>query len=405
MIAAIAAAREGARVIVVERMKRVGKKLLATGNGRCNITNTNLCAEKYHGTHPEFVSAALGSFGLDQTLSFFDGLGVATKVEEGGKVFPLSNQAGSVLDVLRYEMERLGVEIVCDTKIQIVKAHAGYTCHCSDGPVFHSNVVVVASGGKSAPNMGSNGGGYKICKSLGHNIVEAFPALVQVCLDEPFLKRLKGLKIDGKAELRIDNTAMRNESGEILFADYGISGPPIMQLSRFVSDPANSKRKIHIHLDLFPDLSVSDLVNVIKDRIEKGPQKTIEFSFVGFIHKRLIPVVLKKAGIDEVNGECRTLSQAQVEAIAGLLKDWPMKCSGTQSWMFSQVTAGGVDVTEINDETMESRMSPGLFLAGEVIDIDGDCGGYNLQWAWSSGHMAGTNAAKAALSGIAATKE
>lgn len=396
LVAAIVAARNGADVRVIERMSRVGKKLLATGNGRCNLTNRYVGVEHYHGSSPTFISGVLDRFNLSATAAFFGGLGIATIMEEDGKLYPASEQAASVLDVLRYEMERLGVVEVCDTRIQRVdQLGKRFRCVSTDEDEFSCDRVIVATGGKSAPNMGSNGGGYKIATAMGHRVVDPFPALVQVNLDAQFLKRLKGLKLKGTAEVIVDGEARRCERGDLLFADYGISGPPILQISRLVSKATLGKREVFIRLDLFPDLTVKALADLLKLRISANPEKETGFSFVGLIHKRLIPVILKEVGIGELNVRCGSVPENMIERLADVMKNWLLRCTGTQSWMSSQVTAGGVDTGGLDVETLESKKVPGVYFAGEVLDVDGDSGGYNLQWAWSSGYRAGLAAASA----------
>ena len=395
MTAAIAAARRGAAVTVIERMARVGKKLLATGNGRCNLTNMDQSIDRYHGSFPRFVLGAFDQFHVRETLSFFKELGIEPVVEQDGYVYPASGQASSVLDVLRYEMEQLGVESLCDTRInRIEKRKKGFRCHCADAGSQPADRVIIAAGGKSSPNLGSNGSGFKIAEGLGHTVITPFPALVQVRLDAPFLKRLAGIRIQGRAECRIDSAVAGSAKGELLFADYGISGIPILQLSRFISENTGTGRRLSLHLDLFPDLTQEEVFGLIARRIESDPGKSLEMSFVGLLHKRLIGVILQETGFRKQRSACGDLSRQEIHRIAAQMKDWPLHCTGVKSWMFSQVTAGGVNVDEVDPRTMESKIVPGVFFAGEVLDIDGDCGGYNLQWAWSSGYVAGINTAR-----------
>ena len=394
MTAAIAAARRGAAVTLIERMSRVGKKLLATGNGRCNLTNTNQSVEKYHGSNPRFVLGAFERFDVEHTLAFFEELGVEPLVEDKGCVYPASGQASSVLDVLRYEMERLEVKVFCDTRVnRIEKGKECFRCGCADGRDYPAERVIVAAGGKSSPNLGSNGSGFKIAGEIGHTVRKPFPALVQIRLDAPYLKRLSGTRFQGRAECRIDGVAAGCERGELQFTDYGISGIPILQLSRPVSEHADSGRTLSLRLDLFPDWTERDLAARIARRISFNPQKPLQMSFVGLLHKRLIAAILQESGFENAPLACGELKEHEIRHLAGLMKNWPFRCAGVQSWMFSQVTAGGVNVDEVDPRTMESRIVPGIYFAGEVLDIDGDCGGYNLQWAWSSGYVAGMHAA------------
>ncbi|HUW61347.1 MAG TPA: NAD(P)/FAD-dependent oxidoreductase [Candidatus Bathyarchaeia archaeon] len=394
MVAAIMAARKGARVKVLERMQRVGKKLLATGNGRCNLANRQLDSSHYHGCRPEFVTGLFKVFGLDETLAFFDELGVCVQEEEDGKLFPSSRQASSVLDVLRYEMAQLGVEELCEAVVHgIERGRNGLECVCGDGRFFESDRVIVCAGGKSSPNLGSNGGGFKLAEALGHTIVEPFPALVPVRLDAAYLNQIAGIGLNGRAGVWVDGKLEREVMGDLLFAKYGISGAAILQLSRAVSESTLKNRDTQLRIDLFPSFSDAALAGFIRNRIEKKPGKTVDFSFVGLIHKRLIPVLLKMAGIENAQRPCGDLTPAEIDRIVSAMKAWTIPCSGTQSWMFSQVTAGGVDVSEVNPATLESQIASDVYFAGEVLDIDGDSGGYNLQWAWTSGAVAGTCAA------------
>ncbi len=394
MTAAIMAARHGARVTVIERMQRVGKKLLATGNGRCNLSNRRLDASRYHGRRPGFVAGVFARFGLEDTLDFFGALGVEFMEENEGRLFPVSQQASSVLDVLRYEMTRLGVAEVCDTIVQTVTSkHGKLRCVCGNEQTFEGDRVIVCAGGKSSPNLGSNGGGYKIAQALGHAIVEPFPALVQLKLDAPWLKRIAGISVPGSAHAWIDDNLRRTETGEILFTEYGVSGTAILSLSRTISESMLQGRSAQVRIDLFPALTPGELTALLQRRCAHAPFKPIDFSFVGLLHKRLIQAALQSAGIQDVQRPCGELSSDEIARIAATLKAWTFPATGTQSWMFSQVTAGGVDVDELDPATLQSRLAPGVYFAGEVIDIDGDSGGYNLQWAWSSGAVAGICAA------------
>lgn len=396
MVAAIAAARRGANVRLLERMSRVGKKLLATGNGRCNLANRNLSVDSFHGSCAgEFAEEVFRQFDLEKTLAFFQELGVEPRVEADGLIYPSSGQASSVLDVLRYEAERLGVETLCDKNVQRLEGRAGaFRCMTTGGDPFDATRVILAAGGKSSPNLGSNGGGFKLAEALGHTIAEPFPALVQVILDAPFLKHLDGLRIEARATACVDGQPIRAETGELQFTGYGLSGVAVFQLSRIVSDPRHRGRDLALHVDLFPATSAADLTTALSRRFAASPHKSLEFSLVGLLHKKLIPVMLRAAGLTESQSPCGSLSAAAVERLAALMKDWQLRATGTQSWMHSQVTAGGVVASDVDRRTLESRRAPGLYFCGEVLDIDGDCGGFNLQWAWSSGHVAGQHAAQ-----------
>ncbi|ABO49967.1 HI0933 family protein [Desulforamulus reducens MI-1] len=394
LMAAIMASRSGASVTLLEKNQRVGKKILATGNGRCNLTNINIDIRYFHGALPKFAMTALNRFDNYQTIDFFEQLGISHKVEERGKVFPFSNQASSVLDVLRYEVEQLGVETFVESEVkEIKKVDGGFEILAKNSSKFFAHKVILATGGKAAPSLGSTGSGYQLAERLGHNLIEPFPALVQLKLAEPFLKQIKGIKFDGEAEIVVNTKTLAKTAGEILFTEYGISGPPIFDLSRTASQWLHKNKKVWLKISMITHLSREELSQYIQKRFRDNPSKTLVFSFVGFINKQLVPVLLKQAGIKDINKKVAQVTTAERERILQILQDWRFEVTGTNTWSAAQVTAGGVDVRDINPKTMESKIVPGLYFAGEIMDIDGDCGGYNLQWAWSSGYIAGKSAA------------
>ena len=394
MIAAISARRQGAWVTILERNPRVGKKLLATGNGRCNFTNVNADAESYSGSNPKFVYGALAAFSPEQTIQFFEELGIQHKIEEYGKVFPMSDQASSILDVLLHELQQSGVRIICNAFVSsLVKKEEKFLIGTEDGKIYEGDRVILAAGGKAMPSSGSDGNGLKLAADLGHRITGIFPALVQLMLEGPYFKRIEGVKFKGRAEVIYNKKIIAQDKGEILFTNYGISGPPILQISRKAGELLSQNKEPILKVVLMDEMSMDEVKELIIRRIEYAPSKTVEFSFVGLINKRLISVVLMEAGIDDLKRRVSDLSALEIEHIAVLLTDWRFKIRGTRSWPSAQVTAGGIDTCEINPNTMESRLVKGLYIAGEIMDIDGMCGGYNLQWAWSSGYLAGLHAA------------
>ncbi|NLK52577.1 MAG: NAD(P)/FAD-dependent oxidoreductase [Syntrophomonadaceae bacterium] len=394
MIAAISARRLGADVTILEKNPRVGKKILATGNGRCNFTNINTDITYYHGSNPKFAYTALFNFTAEDTIRFFEKLGIAHKVEDMGKVFPMSDQASSILDVLLYELNEIGINIVCDANvIDITSKEDKFRIELVDGKVYQGDRVIIATGGKAMPSSGSDGNGYDLATKLGHRIINIFPALVQLMLEGSFFKRIDGVKFVGTAEVIHNNKSIVKDRGDILFTNYGVSGPPILQISRKAGELLNEGKDAHLKLTIMDMMNKEDLRKFLNKRFQIGSKKPIEFSLVGFINKRLIPVVLIEAGINDVKRPVANLSAKEQERIVDILSDWRFRIRGTKSWSSAQVTAGGVDTKEINQNTMESKLVKGLFFAGEIIDIDGHCGGFNLQWAWSSGFIAGQNAA------------
>lgn len=394
MMAAITAARNGAAVTVLERMDRVGKKLLATGNGRCNLTNLNCDLSHYHGQQTEFARTALSQLPPEAAMKYFAEMGLLSAEEEEARVYPVCGQASAVLAVLRLEMERLGVEVVCQTGIKQINANKkGFQLQSQDGKKFEGQRVVIAAGGKAAPNLGSNGSGYKLLETLGHHCVEPFPALVQLNLELPHLKQLEGVRFNGAAAISDGEHCLRREVGEFLFTSYGISGIPVLQLSRVASLRLSRHEKSLLDIEFFPALGLDDILSMLKKRLERQPQLAVNASLIGLVHKQLIGVVLKAAGIAPLGKPCREVTPEECFRLLGLLHRWRLPVTGTQSWMRAQVTAGGISTAEIDPAAMQSKLVPGLYLAGEIVDIDGDCGGYNLQWAWSSGYLAGLHAA------------
>jgi len=399
LIAAISARRMGARVTVLERNPRVGKKILVTGNGRCNFTHVHADVRHYHGRRPEFVRSALAAFNVPATLRFFEKLGIAHKVEDGGKVYPMSDQAASVLDVLRYELDAAGVETVCDACVVDIKQKGPeFEAHLKDGSAISGDRLILAAGGKAMPSTGSDGRGYTLAERFGHTLVAIFPALVQLKLGGGFFKQIDGVRVVGTAELRCDGQSLRTESGDLLFTNYGLSGPPVLQLSRQAGERLRQRRQPVLRIAIIPTTSEAELDAVLAKRFGVMPNKTVEFSLVGLINKRLIRVLLTEAGIRDLRSPVGSLPPEGRRKIARILTAWDLPIRDTLSWPSAQVTAGGIGTSDVSPDTLESKRVPGLYFAGEILDIDGDCGGFNLQWAWSSGHVAGQHAARPASS-------
>lgn len=386
IMAAIRASQCGAAVTVYERMDRIGKKILATGNGRCNLTNRGVDVTYYHGSNPKFVISALSRFSVDDTLDFFAQIGLLTRTEDRGKVYPYCGQASAVLDVLRAEMARLGIKIVPKFEAaQIQKQDGGFLLKSYDGRNEYADRVILAAGGRASPSLGSNGSGYDIAVKLGHTVTSVSPVLVQIKTDTPFIKGLKGLKVNGKLTIEQNGKIIGQDSGEILFADYGISGPPVFQLSRYAQSGAIAV------IDIMPEYQQEEIAEMLSAR--RRLNVSLEDYFTGMLMKRLGQTLLKVCGITPLSRASSSLSDRDVSLLAATIKAWRLPITGTLSWNNAQVTSGGVLTKEISPSTMESKCVPGLYITGELLDIDGDCGGYNLQWAWSSGYVAGEAAA------------
>jgi predicted Rossmann fold flavoprotein len=394
MMAAISAARAGAEVALLERKDRVGKKLLATGNGRCNLTNADCSLSRFHGGDPAFVASVLGRFPVERAIDFFEELGIACKTEDEGRIFPNSGQASAVLDVLRWELERLGVDVRTGYEVRhVVPEEYGFGLQLAAGGELKAGHVVLAGGGMAAPQFGSDGSALRLAVALGHSLVEPVAALVPLRLRGDFPRRLKGVKFNGRAQIRCGDEILRSEQGEILFSENGVSGPPILQLSREAALALQKKLEPCIVLDLFPGLSLEELDAALAARFNRLGGRTLAMGLVGLLNKRLIGLVLAEAGIRDASVLCSSLPDASRLKLATLLKNWSFAVAGTQPWPEAQVTAGGIVLDEVDPATLESRLVHGLFFCGEILDVDGDCGGFNLQWAWSSGWLAGLSAA------------
>ncbi|HKM39896.1 MAG TPA: NAD(P)/FAD-dependent oxidoreductase, partial [bacterium] len=375
------------------RNPRVGKKLLATGNGRCNFTNTDLDVSHFHGSDPGFINAVLDRFSGQRTLSFFRELGIEPRQEEAGKIFPASGQASSIVDVLRYQADHLGVALICDTDVKSVQKNGSlFTVNTAVG-CFRADAVIIATGGKAGPQFGSSGAGYTLSAPFGHRLVKPVPALVQLRLKAPFLKAIAGVKLQGQVSIFQGNTCVNSAAGEILFTNYGISGPPVLALSRTASKILNRGGQPMLKVSILTHQRAKDIARYLQRRFQTQHHKTAELSLVGFIHKRLIVTMLKEAGIP-LKIPAAQINQAQINCLASLLASWTFPITDTNGWTAAQVTAGGLHQDHICPQTLGSTLLPQLYFAGEIINVDGDCGGYNLQWAWSSGFVAGTAAAQ-----------
>ncbi len=365
-------------VILLERSDRVGKKLATTGNGRCNITNTHLSADRYHGDR-EFAADILSSFGYDCQKEFFKNLGVLFTVEEDGKVYPKSLQASSVVDALRFRADELGVETKLNTSVKEVKREGdGFAVICADKTV-KARVVVVAAGGQAGGRLGS-ADGYCVLKSMGHKIEKAFPSVVQLKTEPSVVRQLKGIKVDAVVKARSDS-GNRSEFGEVLFCDYGLSGPPILQVSRLLEGG-----NMTVSLDLLPDMTECEVKEEILRRSRLFKSRALGDLFVGMLHKRLGQVVLKCAGVD-LNLTCGQMTDISAVKIAKMLKSFDFKVTGNTGFENAQVTAGGAQCSQFFPNCM-SKKAKGLFAVGEVLNVDGDCGGFNLAFAWGSANAA-----------------
>jgi predicted Rossmann fold flavoprotein len=391
MAAAIAAARLGAAVTVVESHERVGRKLLATGNGRCNLTNVNMSRERFVCGQAAWLEQALGQYSVQQVQEFFAGLGVVSRVEEEGRVYPATGQAASVLDALRYELERLGVEVVCDAPVTALERRAGGWSLAAGSAKLEAQRVIVCAGGLAAPHLGGTAAGLQLLSNQGHTVLPQSPVLAPLTTEPAFGPRVKGVKAACLARLEIDGWQALEVRGEVQFAEYGLTGIPALQFSLRAAPALREQKPVVVILDLVPELDHEQLQAHLCACLKRAPDAAAEVSLAGTVHKRLFPILLKACDIDP----SAPAREQDLPRLVSLVKQWRLAVSGVLGWREAQVMVGGVSVEQFDPLTLESRLAPGLFAAGEVLDVAGECGGYNLHWAWVSGMAAGKGAASA----------
>lgn len=396
LAAAIEAARiskaekKNIKITVYERLPKVGKKILATGNGRCNIMNTSVSKNNYHGD-PKLIKSIFEQFNVEDNMEFFRSMGIYLAEEADGRLYPLSFQASSVLDALRFEAENLGIEIKCDTKIEKIKRN-------NDGFILNENLysdaVIIAGGGKSASVQGSDGSCFDLLSSLGIKIRPTFPSLTGIVLKNKN-KALKGVRAAGEIYIVENGTVVASSEGELQYTDYGISGIPAMEVSRAVSEhfALHRKGKIIMAVNSLPDFSPEEIFDYIITRKKQNPNLLCEDLLSGVMPKKLGMAKLSSASVS-CTARLSTLTKNNIAYLTEIINSEIFEISGVLGFDNSQVTAGGADTKLFNQTTLEAKNINGLFACGEVLDIDAVCGGFNLSWAWSSGRCAGTNAIK-----------
>lgn len=422
LMAAIAAARKGSSVLVIEQKEKPGKKILATGNGKCNFTNLVQDAGCYRSDDSTFPMKALEGFDVKKTIAFFEGLGIYPK-DRNGYLYPNSEQAASVVQVLMMECRRLNVQFHYNEKV-LKFANPNFTIITeqrilptdqeksqgkgkkgsqaknntskpSDVKIekksYYAKKLILATGGCASPNLGSDGSGYPLAKHFGHTIIKPLPALVQLKSPESYCKTISGVRVIGKVGAYSGSTLLSEENGEMLFTDYGISGIPIMQISRFVAKALDQGKQVELKIDFLPEKTWDEVIELLFKRLELSTGKTVEEMMVGLFNHKLSYILIKQAKLDPLDA-AKKLTDRGIQALADQIKAFTMRITDTNSFENAQVSAGGVSTKEISEKTMESKLVKNLYIVGELLDVDGTCGGYNLQWAWSSGYLAGNAA-------------
>ena len=391
LMAAITAKKSGKEVIILERKDRILKKVLITGNGRCNITNVNANISNYFGKNISSVENILNRFTPHDTMDFFNELGIVCNEENRGKVYPLSGQASSVVDALRFEAEKLGIKIETEFYVRkIEKDGFKFKIYSEDKKKIEAGRVILAAGGQSYPELGSNGSGFELAKELGHSVTKLSPSIVQLKTEKNQVKGLQGIKTDVAVTAYGDNKKICTYDGELLFTDYGISGNVVFNIS-FVMP---LYKNVEFEIDFMEKFDYNELYEMLKERKRILSHLTMENYFNGMINKKLGQFLSKVSGIEKLSKPVKDLNDSDIRKLCTVLKKYRVKILETTGFKNAQVTAGGVSLDEVNAETLESKIVKGLYFSGEVLDVYGECGGFNLQWAWASGYIAGENSAK-----------
>ncbi|MBQ9411573.1 MAG: aminoacetone oxidase family FAD-binding enzyme [Oscillospiraceae bacterium] len=386
MAAAIRAARDGRNTVaLLERQQRVGKKLLSTGNGRCNLTNTGADVSRYHGADPAFAAAALEKWPPAAVLAFFRELGLWTVEEHGGRVYPKSGHAASVLDVLRLGLEQPNIRVITGAAVRALRREKRGFSVAWDGGTLRGDRVAVACGGCAGGKVGGVRDGYRLLEGLGHSVTSLSPALTWLRTAPDYPRALKGIRVDAAVRLLCGEQTLAASRGDVLFTEQGVSGTAVFDLARAAGTEPGQKA---VSLDLFPEEPQEALVYGLRERQRRWGNRPAATVLTGMVQSRVGQMLCRYARIGG-NVTAGELDGAALGRLALALRDFRLPVTGTGDFDAAQVTAGGARTEEFDPRTLESRLCPGLYACGEVLDIDGDCGGFNLQWAWASGLLAG----------------
>lgn len=393
MMAAITAAEMNAAVTLYERNERVGKKLLSTGNGKCNFSNINLQPCHYYGKDVEAAWNVLNRFDNQAVLSFFHDAGMLTKEKRGG-LYPAAEQASVVLDILRLQLKKKAIEVRTENKVQKLRplSEGGIEIITEKGKDRYDSVIL-ACGSKASPKTGSDGNGYVLAETLGHSLIPVVPALVQLRCGDTQLKSVAGVRAEAEVTLTVNKKETAKERGELQLTDYGISGIVVFQMSRIAAYALQEKKDVIAYINFLPDYSEDEYKAWVSERKASlnGAENVEEF-FTGMLHKKLMLFLIRLAGLKPTDS-CDKASRGSIDKVFTLCRHLPLHITGCNSFDNAQVCAGGIPLCEVS-ENLESLKQKGIYFAGEMLDVDGKCGGYNLQWAWSSGYVAGMSAAK-----------
>ena len=382
LCAAIVNARAGRQVVLLEQNSKTGKKILVSGNGKCNIDNRYIDPGRFHSQNPSFIEKVLEGYGFEAVEKFFTSIGLELIEGKEGKIFPMSLQASSVVELLEYEARRAGAEILCDCTVTgIEKKGNTFTVETSQG-TKSCEKLLLASGSPAAPQLGGSNSGYAFATRAGHSLIPRHPSLVQLCSEETWVKGCAGVKVAGMARLFANGEYITEKEGDLLFTNYGISGLAILDLSREVSIRLAGFDYCELSLDLMPSLSKEKLTRLLLNRIDNVSEKPIGLWLQGVINKKLINIILEQAK-SKVKKES-DLNRKEINKLVHSIKNLKLSISDTKGFKGAEISTGGIDTTEISPVNMESKLVPNLFFAGEILDVDGDRGGFNFHWAWTT---------------------
>jgi len=383
LCAAITSARAGQPAVLLEQNNKIGKKILVSGNGKCNIDNKYINLNRFHGQNPNFIEEVLEGYGFKAVEKFFTSIGLELVEGKEGKMFPMSLQASSVVELLEYEAKRVGVQIICDcTVTSIERKNNTFTVETSQGTKTCEKLLL-ASGSLAAPQLGGSNSGYAFATKMGHTLIPRHPSLVQLCSEENWVKACAGVKVAGLAQLYANGEYITEKKGDLLFTNYGISGLAILDLSREVSTRLANFDYCELSLDLMPELSKEKLTNLLLKRIKEGSEKPLTLWLQGVINKKLIHIIVEQSKCKAKTE--KELNRKEINKLVHAIKNLKLSINDTKGFQGAEVATGGINTTEVNPKTMESKLVPNLFFAGEILDVDGDRGGFNFHFAWVTG--------------------
>ena len=393
LMAAVTAARSGADVTIYEHNASVGKKILASGNGRCNIINTTAASDDYAGGNADFVTYALGEMPFDAFVAFCHSIGLILECKTDGRCYPFSNEAKAVLIAFKNAVSDAGVKVLTETKVTALTKEKGHFVVWIGNEKKRYDKVLIATGSQAAPQLGATDDGYHFARAFGHEIVPPYPSLVQLHLNSKIHHKMAGVKTFAKVTLTIDNKPAMQAEGDILFASYGISGLAVLDVSQRASHALMKRQRVGLVIDLLPLFDAQTVRQTLEQLFASVPNHPIEAVLSTLLPAKTIPYLCEESGINSAKSVSK-LSENELQKLIHLMQNWKFEVTDTHGFKHAEVSGGGVDTREVSNETMESKRVKGLYFAGEVLDIVGRRGGYNFNFAWASGMIAGKEMVK-----------